>query len=120
MTRQQLLEWVEERFSVEPDYPWQEDSAVLRHPGSRKWFGVLMQIPRSRLGLPGEEKVDVLNVKCDPLLIGILRQKPGIHPAYHMNREHWLSLRLDGSASREDICFLLEESWNLTLSPQKR
>ena len=38
--------------------------------------------------------MDVLNVKSDPLLIGSLRGQDGYFPAYHMNKEKWLSIQL--------------------------
>ena len=119
MNRQQLEQMVLERYEVAPDYPWQDDNAVLRHPNSQKWFGIVMRLRYAQLGLCGSEAVDVLNVKCDPVLIGAMRQKPGIHPAYHMNKEHWLSIRLDGSASDADIAFLVEQSWQLTDTRRK-
>ena len=38
----------------------------------------------------------------------------GILPADHMNKEHWLSLLLDGTADDGDIRELLEISYDLT------
>ena len=37
--------------------------------------------------MPGDESIDVVNLKCDPLLIGSLRSEPGFFPAYHMNKD---------------------------------
>lgn len=61
--------------------------AVFWHSNNQKWFALIMDIPRSRLGLPGDELLDVVNLKCDPLLIGSLRSEPGFFPAYHMNKD---------------------------------
>ena len=44
-----------------------------------------------KIGLTGEGEVDILNVKCDPILSGSLRMQPGFFPAYHMNKEKWIS-----------------------------
>lgn len=38
MTRKQLFEWVKEEYGTDPDYPWQDWNAVLRHKDSRKWY----------------------------------------------------------------------------------
>ena len=54
MTRKQLFEWVKEEYDTAPDYPWQDWNAVLRHKDSRKWYGLVMEIERSKLGLPGD------------------------------------------------------------------
>lgn len=41
---------------------------------NRKWFALVTTVPRSKLGLPGQQPVDIVNLKCDPILIGSLRQ----------------------------------------------
>ena len=55
-----------------------------------------------------------MNVKCDPRLIGSFREEPGILPAYHMNKAHWLTVALDGSAEDGKLKFLLDMSYELT------
>ena len=116
MRREELLRLVEARYGVAADYPFARDgeSAVLRHPAGGKWFALLMTVPRARLGLPGEGRADVLNVKADPLLVASLRGEPGFLPAYHMNKSHWNTIVLDGSVPPEDIQNMLAESWRLT------
>lgn len=60
------------------------------------------------------EEVPVLNLKADPRLIGPQREKPGFFPAYHMNKEHWITAALDGSAPEDEIKILLAMSYDLT------
>lgn len=114
MERRDIFEWVLNEFGTEPDYPWNDWNAVFRHKVSRKWFGIVMEIPETKLGLDGPRIVDVLNVKCDPFLIGTLRQKAGYFPAYHMNKEQWISILLDGSVEDEEIKNLISMSYELT------
>lgn len=64
--------------------------------------------------------MDVLNVKCDPMLAGSLRQQDGFHPAYHMNKDKWLSVRLDGSAPDNEIKSLIDLSYDLTAAKNKK
>ena len=116
MTRQELTEYIFDEYSVEPDYPFPMDdvSCVFRHPGSRKWFGIAMSVPYRTLGIGREGNADILNVKCDPLIAGSLRGRPGFRPAYHMNKEKWITILLDGSAEKEDITALLDMSYAMT------
>lgn len=93
-----------------------DTNAVLRHADSKKWYAVILEVRRDKLGLNGSGMVDVLNVKCDPILIGSLRLKPGFHPAYHMNKDKWLTICLDGSVSPAEIQDLIEMSYELTSS----
>ena len=89
MTRAELTRYIFDTYSVAPDYPFHGDdtSAVFRHAGNRKWFALVMNIPVQKLGLPTDARIDIVNMKCDPLLIGSFRGLPGLFPAYHMNRE---------------------------------
>lgn len=60
------------------------------------------------------DMIDVLNVKCEPDMVAVLAHQEGFAPAYHMNKRHWLTVRLDGSVSREQIFHLLDISYELT------
>ena len=70
MTRDELIRYVGERYSTDPEYPWADENFIFRHAGNRKWFAVAMRVPYRRLGLPGEDAVDIVDVKCSPLLMG--------------------------------------------------
>lgn len=116
MNRVQLRDWIAERYGVQPQMPWAGSPGhwVFRHSSNRKWFALILDVPRNRLGLPGEGKLDVVNLKCDPRLGATLRREPGYFPAYHMNKEMWISVALDGSASEENLMVLVEMSYELT------
>ena len=113
--REEIIEYCREFYGTEPDYPWDSDPqcAVLRHKNSKKWYGLIMNIPAEKLGLEPRE-VDILNIKCDPSLIGSLILKEGCFRAYHMSKEHWLTVLLDGTLPIEEIIPLIELSRKLT------
>lgn len=119
---QAVFDYVRTTYGVEPDYPFPTapDYPVLRHPDTRKWFALIMDVPRYRLGLSGEERVDILNIKCDPLLSGSLRLQDGYFPAYHMNHDGWLTILLDGTVPIADITPLLDMSFELTMIKSKK
>ncbi len=116
MDRSQVIAHIRDRFGGEPEYPWagSPDSFIVRHASNRKWYALVMGVERRRLGLPGEGAVDVLNVKCGPILGGSYRSLPGVLPAYHMNKNHWLTVLLDGTVPDDAIIELLEISYDLT------
>ena len=116
MTREDIFAYSMAQYGIAPDYPWRRDpdSAILRHAHNRKWFALVMTVSRGALGLPGEGRAELVNLKCDPLLIGSLRHEPGVLPAYHMNKEHWVTVLLDGPFPAEKLCQLLDLSYDLT------
>lgn len=116
MTREDVLRYAEEKYGTEPDNPWRKfpDYAVLRHAGSRKWYGLLMSVPKSKLGFAETSFVTILNLKCDPDLIGSLLKEDGVFPAYHQNREHWISIALESSFPEDTVRDLIDLSYALT------
>ena len=73
-----------------------------------------MDITRDKLGLDGTDVIDVINLKCDPILSGSLRKMKGYFPAYHMHRENWITILLDGTVPTKDIIPLIDLSFELT------
>ena len=122
MTRQELIDYIFDGYSIEPDFPFRMDdvTCVFRHIDNRKWFGIAMVIPYRTVGINKPGDVDILNVKCDPIMMGSLRGKSGFCPAYHMNKDKWITILLDGSAGQEDIKALLAISYSMTAVKLRR
>ena len=80
MTRAELERYIAETYNTDPDYPFEDspEAAVFRHANNRKWFAIIMRVRRDRLGLSGEGEVDIVNLKCDQLMLGsmLIEQVP--------------------------------------------
>ena len=113
----EVVHHIKTKYDADPEFLWAKTptNAGIRHHGNKKWFAaLLLDMPRKTLGLPGEDRVDILNLKCDPLMIGSLLDGKRYLPGYHMNKEHWISLLLDGSIPSQEIFALIELSYGLT------
>ena len=115
MNRSQLDKYITDYYGVTAERLFEKNPGfqAYRH-NTKKWFAMIMDLPERRLGLDGQKIIDVVNLKCDPILIGSLRLEQGFYPAYHMNKENWITAALDGSASEENIKFFLDISFELT------
>ncbi len=118
LNRENLDKYISEIYGVTSEYPWLQypGFAVYRHRGNKKWFAVVMNLPKSKIGLSGDEVVNVVNLKCDPIMTGSLHKEKGIYPAYHMNKSYWISVFLDGTVDDEKLKWLLDISYDLTAS----
>ena len=116
MNRQELEKYILNTYGVKPEYPWisMPTFAVFRHESNNKWFAVIMTIDKSKLGIKEDGKIDVVNLKCDANIVPSMWEQEGIFPAYHMNKEHWLTVALDGIANENNLKFLLSLSYDLT------
>ena len=122
MDRIEFESLVFDTYNVKADYPFDEDfeTGVFRHSLSQKWFALTMRISKSKLGLKGEGRIDVVNLKCAPEVIDSLAGiEPGIFRAYHMNKIHWLTIALDMCDS-DTISWLLGISYDLTKPKLKK
>ena len=119
-TRERVLAYAAEQYGTVPEYLWMTapEDAVLRHPCG-KWYGIIMKVKSERLGLAGDF-TDVLAAKCERGLQPLLLTQEGFLPAYHLNKEHWVSAQLDGSASMQDVRVLLDMSFELVTHPAPR
>ena len=121
MTRSELEAHILETYGIRQDHPFprDEESGVFRHRDSQKWFALIMRLPYRTVGIPRDGFTDVLNIKSDPLLIGSLRGMPGFLPAYHMNKDKWITVLLDGTVQGDVILPLLKRSYDLTDSTKR-
>lgn len=115
MNRQELVEWIGDAYGVQPDYPWQRypEYAVFRHEDG-KWFALLMPVPAEKFGVSTQDVYHVINVKVLPEKAAALRGTADVFPAYHMNKEHWVSVRIDGGLETDWIKMMVDDSHYLT------
>ena len=96
--------------NVYEDYPFHDPNwCVIRHRGSNKVFAWIFD----------KDGYVWINVKCDPEWRDFWRQAfDAVIPAYHLNKEHWNSVILNGSVPVADIQRMIAESYDLTV-PKK-
>ena len=118
--REEIFEYVKKQYGTIPEYLWNSspDSAVLRHHNG-KWYAVIMNVERSKLGLDGDDTVEIIDVKCDPEMTGMIIQTYGFLPGYHMNKQHWITILLDGIVGESKILDFLDMSYDLIDRMQK-
>ena len=115
----ELNEFIFDKYGVKCEFLWEKypEFGVFRHESkgkkSGKWFCLFMWLDGDKFDLKKDEKIAVLNLKCDPELATILHDFKGILPAYHMNKKHWISVILN-VLPKSQVADLIDESWNLT------
>ena len=72
-----------------------------------------MTVEKSKLGLEGNDLVAIMDVKCDPEMTSMIIQTYGFLPGYHMNKQHWITILLDGSVSEAKTLDFLDMSYDL-------
>ena len=113
--------YIQDTYGTQAEYLWADSpgNAIFRHSASKKWYAAMMRVLPEKLGLAKGEALDVMDIKCSTIMIGSLLATKGFLPAYHMNKNHWISIILDGSVSDGQIIPLLELSYD-SVAPKRR
>lgn len=90
---------------VYEDYPFGDTEwAVMRHNENKKSFALIFI----------KDGFVNINVKADEAGAFWRDVFPAVRPAYHMNKEHWVGIVLDGSMDDGQILTLISESYDRT------
>tara|TARA_B100000809_G_C14749088_1_gene391453 strand:- start:108 stop:488 length:381 start_codon:yes stop_codon:yes gene_type:complete len=91
------------------DFPFSIDTQVFKIKG--KMFGFLRY----------KSDIGHINLKCDPEEARILRDIfKSVIPGYHMNKEHWNTLILNGLIPRKEIERMIDVSYGLVVNSLKK
>ncbi|MCP4135747.1 MAG: MmcQ/YjbR family DNA-binding protein [bacterium] len=91
------------------DFPFDEKTLVMK-VGSKMF--ALTDINSTPLWV---------NLKCDPFLALDLRDKyEAITPGYHMSKQHWNTVKIDGSIPQDEVNALIDHSYDLVYKRLKK
>jgi predicted DNA-binding protein (MmcQ/YjbR family) len=98
------------------------EDLLLEYPGSEKYFPfdettAVFKVRGKMFALAGIDQDPLaVNLKCDPEDALILRsQFHAIKPGYHMNKDHWNTVILDGSLDEDLLKKLIGDSYALVV-----
>ena len=106
---------INEKYEVLPEFLWDKfpGFGVFRNARSNKWFGIIMNIDKSKITSGKTGEIEVLNVKLDDDVQKYLGLE-GIYPSYHLSKKNWISIILDDTLSDEEIMKLVDISFNIS------
>lgn len=104
MDREAIRSYLNTKIGAVEEYPFGPEALVIKVAG--KMFALLSE---------GEDPASV-SLKCDPIDAQFLRdQYTAIKPGYHLNKQHWNTVTLDGSVPAEVLCRMADESYRLVV-----
>lgn len=108
MDRQELYAYLLAKQGAFEDRPFGPDTAVFK-------------VMNKLFALVGDGEPLRINLKCDPDEAIFLRQMyAAVQPGYHMNKRHWNTVTVDESIPDEELCQMIDSSYNLVVKSLKR
>ncbi len=110
-----LIDHVRDTYGDEPEFLWQNfpDNAIWRRKDSQKWYGVILTVPKSKLGAASNEIVEILDLHLSPEQMTSTVDNKLYFPGWHMNKKSWYTVILNGSIPTDEICLRIAESYKL-------
>ena len=102
-----------DKYKDNPEFLWEKSlgDGIFRNPKSKKWYGIIMNIDKSKLDKGQTGEVEVLNVKLNLDMVRELLKEKGFYESYHMKKSDWITILLDDTVSDEKIMQLIEISY---------
>ncbi len=111
----EIIDCVRNTYGDEPEFLWEKspDNAVWRRKDSGKWYGIIMTIPKRKLGLPSDEAAEILDLRLEQEKMPQTVDHERFFPGWHMNKKSWYTIILDHSVPTEEICSRIDASYRL-------
>ena len=91
-----VIKYVRDRYGDELEFLWEkfDDNAIWRRKDNNKWYGAILTAAKCKIGLYGEEKIEILDLRISPQEVESIIDYNRYFPAYHMNKKSWITIPL--------------------------
>lgn len=112
-----VITYARKKYGDELEYLWEKFSknAILRRKDTEKWYAALLTVSKNKIGLNGEEVVEILDLRANPDEVDSIVDNKKYFPGYHMNKKHWITIILDGSVPEKELYKKIDISYSLAV-----
>ena len=114
----EVIRYIKEKYDDSLEFLWEkyDDCAIWRNKKNNKWYGLIMVISKEKLGFNSNEKVEIIDLRYQKQDIKNIIDNKKVFGGYHMNKNSWITIILDGSLDISKIKELIDNSYNLSIS----
>lgn len=114
----EIIKYIKEKYNDNLEFLWKKfpENAVWRNKKNKKWYAILLVISERKLGLDSDKIIDILDLRYEKDKIKEIIDNDKIFAGYHMNKDSWITIRLDGSVKTKKILQLIDNSYNISLT----
>ena len=112
-----IIKYIKEKYNDDLEFLWKkfDEDAIWRNKVNNKWYGLILKIPKSKIGINSEEIIEVIDLRYQKGETKEIIDNKFVFPGYHMNKKSWITIKLDNSVELNTIIELIENSYNLSL-----
>lgn len=92
-----LIEYVKSKYGDDLEFLWDKspNNAIWRRRDNQKWYCAMLTTKAKSIGIDSSEHVELIDFRESIDIISTLIDNKNYFPAYHMNKKHWLTIKLD-------------------------
>ena len=113
----EIIKYIKEKYNDDLEYLWKKfpNNAIWRNKTNHKWYGALLVLPENKLGIDSDQIIEIIDLRYPKDKIKEIIDNQKIFAGYHMNKNSWITIRLDGSMDNKEIFKLIDNSYQLSL-----
>lgn len=109
-----VIEYIKNQYGDELEFLWPKfpNNAIWRRKDNKKWYSLIISLPRNKLKQAGDGIVEIIDVRITEDDLKLIDNK-SILEAYHMNKKHWITLIMDNALDNAFVFNLIDKSYIL-------
>lgn len=114
----EIIKYVKEKYNDDLEFLWKKfpnKNAIWRNKTNNKWYGALLVLSERKLEIESDKIVEIIDLRYPKDKIKQVIDNDKIFPGYHMNKESWITIRLNGDMSTKKIFELIDNSHKISL-----
>jgi len=108
-----VKKYIMDKYGDELEFLWEKSpsSSVFRNKKTKKWYALFQLIPKKKLGLVSVKTVEIIDLRYPKSKQKVFIDNKRVFAGYHMNKDSWITIILDGSFELEELKKLIDQSY---------
>ena len=110
-----LTDYVRCTYGDELEFLWEKfpDNAIWRRRDNGKWYAAILTVRGDKLGLDTDKTVEIIDLRMAKENREATLSSKGCYPGWHMNKQSWYTVILNGEMPEKELIARLDESYRL-------
>lgn len=110
-----VMQYIFDKYDTPLEFLWKKfpENAIYRRKDNQKWYAAILTVARNKIGLDGNDKIEILDLRINPIQLEETIDYKQYFPGYHMNKRNWYTICLDDAVDYDDIFKRIDISYEL-------
>ena len=113
----EVINYINDKYHDSIEYLWEKtpDSGIFRNKKNNKWYAAILSVKEDRVGGLTDNIIMVIDLMYYKGETFDVVDNKSIYPGYHMNKNSWITIRLDNSVDNNFIYKYIDISYELSI-----